>query len=251
MSTCSRFRNSQTSLFVQSYIGNTCLLFVMVLPAFVIEAIFCSRCNDSAVLIPTRVIPEVHTLGRKSWYASTLGFNSLWLLIENGGGCLTHTSCFVESQHINVSSFDKALKQLKCFTSTQYHSNLAPIIIKIRRHFFVISSMQGKIASSSMNCTVSCFMSISPRFARFTRSCATHRLSFPPLKEKNTGNPFRKTFFILISAAVTTSMLDSHRFTAISVHHISGRLQSVWFLLIPDSPSWRTARPAAANQFAQ
>ena len=154
MSTCSRFRNSQTSLFVQSYIGNTCLLFVMVLPAFVIEAIFCNRCNDSAVLIPTRVIPEVHTLGRKSWYASTLGFNSLWFLIENGGGCLTHTSCFVESQHINVSSFDKALKQLKCFTSTQYHSNLAPIIIKIRRHFFVISSMQGKIASSSMNCTV-------------------------------------------------------------------------------------------------
>lgn len=128
-----------------------------------------------------------------------------------------------ESQQINVSSFDSSLKQLKCFTSTQYHSNFAPIIIKMRRHFFVISSMQGKIASSSINCTVSCFMSISPRLARLTISCATHKLSFPPLKEKNTGSPFPNTFFIRISAAFTTSILASQRFTAISFHRSSGR----------------------------
>lgn len=149
--------------------------------------------------------------------------NSLWFLIAKEGGCLTHTSCFAESQQINVSSFDSSLKQLKCFTSTQYHSNFAPIIIKMRRHFFVISSMQGKIASSSINCTVSCFMSISPRLARLTISCATHKLSFPPLKEKNTGSPFPNTFFIRISAAFTTSILASQRFTAISFHRSSGR----------------------------
>ena len=65
--------------------------------------------------------------------------------------CLTHTSRLRLSQQMNVSSSDSSLKQLKCLTSTQYHSNLAPAYMNLRRQSITVFSMQGKIASSSTN----------------------------------------------------------------------------------------------------
>ena len=100
--------------------------------------------------------------------------------MAKGGGCLTHTSRLRLSQQMNVSSSDSSLKQLKCLTSTQYHSNLAPAYMNLRRQSITVFSMQGKMASSSTNGTVSRAGSIFPIWIRPRVSWARVRLSLPP-----------------------------------------------------------------------
>ena len=100
--------------------------------------------------------------------------------MAKGGGCRTQTSRLRRSQQTNVSSLESSLRQLKCLTSMHHHWNLAPASRNFLRQALAVSSMQSKMASSSMKRTVSRAGSISPAWISFKVRSARHRLSFPP-----------------------------------------------------------------------